>query len=74
LARRELTEPVAFSGAIGVGDFEGYLHMLAQIDGHLMARTRVDRDGLRAPMIADGELLYVYGNSGKLVAYKLQDF
>jgi outer membrane protein assembly factor BamB len=73
LARRELTEPVAFSGAIGVGDFEGYLHMLAQVDGHLMARTRVDSDGLRAPMIADGKLLYVYGNSGKLVAYKLQD-
>ncbi|MDF1692867.1 MAG: outer membrane protein assembly factor BamB [Zhongshania sp.] len=73
LARRELTEPVAFDGAIGVGDFEGYLHMLAQVDGHLLARTRVDSDGLRAPMIADGKLLYVYGNSGELVAYKLQD-
>lgn len=73
LARRELTEPVAFNGAIGVGDFEGYLHMLAQVDGHLLARTRVDSDGLRAPMTADGDLLYVYGNSGELVAYKLQD-
>ncbi len=73
LARRELTEPVAFDGTIGVGDFEGYLHMLAQVDGHLVARTRVDSDGLRAPMIADGKLLYVYGNSGELVAYKLQD-
>tara|TARA_R110000772_G_scaffold46687_2_gene106516 strand:- start:33725 stop:34876 length:1152 start_codon:yes stop_codon:yes gene_type:complete len=73
LARRELTEPVAFDGAIGVGDFAGYLHMLAQVDGHLIARTRVDSDGLRAPMIADGKLLYVYGNSGELAAYKLQD-
>lgn len=73
LARRELTEPVAFEGAIGVGDFEGYLHMLAQVDGRLLARTRVDSDGLRAPMTADGDLLYVYGNSGELVAYKLKD-
>ncbi|MBW2942587.1 outer membrane protein assembly factor BamB [Zhongshania aquimaris] len=73
LARRELTEPVAFEGAIGVGDFEGYLHMLAREDGHLLARTKVDGDGLRAPMTADGKLLYVYGNSGELIAYKLQD-
>ncbi|MBU0539991.1 MAG: outer membrane protein assembly factor BamB [Gammaproteobacteria bacterium] len=73
LARRELTEPVVFEGAIGVGDFEGYLHMLAKDDGRLIARTRADSDGLRAPMIADGKLLYVYGNSGELIAYKLQD-
>jgi outer membrane protein assembly factor BamB len=73
LARRELTEPVAFDGAIGVGDFEGYLHMLSMEDGRLIARKRVDSDGLRAPMIVDGKLLYVYGNSGELVAYKLQE-
>lgn len=73
LARRELTEPVAFDGAIGVGDFEGYLHMLSMEDGRLIARKRVDGDGLRAPMITDGKLLYVYGNSGELVVYKLQD-
>ncbi|CAA0078406.1 Outer membrane protein assembly factor BamB [Zhongshania aliphaticivorans] len=73
LARRELTEPVVFIDTIGVGDFEGYLHLLAREDGRLVARTRVDSDGLRAPMIADEKLLYVYGNSGKLVAYKLQD-
>jgi outer membrane protein assembly factor BamB len=73
LARRELTEPVAFDGAIGVGDYDGYLHMLAREDGHLIARTRADRDGLRAPLLTDGNLLYVYGNSGELLAYKLQD-
>lgn len=73
LARRELTEPVVFIDTIGVGDYEGYLHLLAREDGRLVARTRVDSDGLRATMIADEKLLYVYGNSGKLVAYKLQD-
>ncbi|POP51802.1 outer membrane protein assembly factor BamB [Zhongshania marina] len=73
LARRELTEPAVFDGAIVVGDFEGYLHVLAKDDGRLLARTRADSEGLRAPMIADGKLLYVYGNSGELIAYKLQD-
>ncbi|AKH70253.1 Beta-barrel assembly machine subunit BamB [Spongiibacter sp. IMCC21906] len=73
LARRELTEPAAFKGTVAVGDFDGYLHFLSQLDGRLVARTRVDSDGLRAPMLVDDKLLYVYGNSGELVALKLQD-
>ena len=73
LARRRLTEPAALSGVIVVGDFEGYLHLIGQLDGQLQGRTRHDSDGLRAPMLVDGKLLYVYGNSGKLAAYKVQD-
>ena len=73
LARRRLTEPAALSGVVAVGDFDGYLHLLGQLDGQLIGRTRVDSDGLRAPMAVDGKLLYVYGNSGKLVAYKVTD-
>ncbi len=73
LARRRLTEPAALSGVVAVGDFDGYLHLLGQLDGQLVGRKRVDSDGLRAPMAVDGKLLYVYGNSGKLVAYKIQD-
>lgn len=73
LARRELTEPAAIGGGIAVGDLEGYLHLLSQVDGSLMARTRVDSDGLRAPMAVSGKLLYVYSNDGELVAYKIQD-
>ena len=56
-----------------MGDFEGYLHLIGQLDGQLQGRTRHDSDGLRAPMLVDGKLLYVYGNSGKLAAYKVQD-
>ncbi len=73
LARRILTEPAALSGVVAVGDFDGYLHLLGQLDGQLVGRKRVDSDGLRAPMAVDSKLLYVYGNSGKLVAYKIQD-
>lgn len=73
LARRRLTEPAVLSGVVAVGDFDGYLHLLGQLDGQLVGRSRVDSDGLRSPMLVDGRLLYVYGNSGKLVAYKIQD-
>ena len=71
LRLRRATSPVAFNNYLAVGDFEGYLHLLSQIDGRIVGRTRVDSDGLRSNIIADGRTLYVYGNSGRLVAYRL---
>ena len=72
LLRRRLTAPVAFDSYIAVADFEGYLHLLAQTDGRLVSRVRVDRKGVRVPVIAQGSTLYVYGNSGDLAAYQLR--
>ncbi len=72
LLRRKLTAPVAFSSYVAVADFEGYVHLLAQTDGRLVGRVRVDRKGVRVPPIALGDTLYVYGNSGNLVALKLR--
>ncbi len=71
LRLRRVTSPVAFNNYLAVGDFEGYLHLLSQIDGRIVGRTRVDSDGLRSNIIADGRTLYVYGNSGRLAAYRL---
>ena len=50
LARRRLTAPTTWGSYVAVGDFEGYLHLLSQVDGHLVARTRVDSSGQRAPL------------------------
>ena len=72
LLRRNLTAPVAFSSFVAVADFEGYVHLLAQTDGRLVARKRVDSKGVRAAPIVIGDTLYVYGNSGDLVALKLE--
>lgn len=72
LTRRRLTAPVAWDSYVAVGDFEGYLHLLSQVDGRLIARTRVDSDGLRARPQVAGELLIVYANNGDLVAYRLE--
>ncbi|AQZ96759.1 outer membrane protein assembly factor BamB [Halopseudomonas phragmitis] len=72
LIRRQLTAPVAFSSYVAVADFEGYVHLLAQTDGRLVGRIRVDRKGVRVAPIALGDTLYVFGNSGDLAALKLK--
>lgn len=72
LARRQLTTPAVFSSNVAVGDLEGYLHLLSQVDGRFVGRERVDSDGLRARPLVVGDWLYAYGNSGKLVAYTLR--
>lgn len=71
LQRRRLTAPVTFSSYVAVADFEGYVHLLAQTDGRLVGRVRVDRKGVRVAPIVVGDTLYVFGNSGDLVALKL---
>jgi outer membrane protein assembly factor BamB len=71
LAWRGLSRPVPVSSYLAVADFKGYLHFLSQVDGEFVARLRPDGDGVRADMIDDGTVLYVYTNSGKLIAYDL---
>jgi outer membrane protein assembly factor BamB len=61
-----------FSSYVAVGDFEGYLHLLSQVDGRFVGRTRIDSAGLRAQPLVVGDWLYVYGNSGKLVALTIK--
>jgi len=64
--------PVSFNNYVAVGDFEGYVHLMSQVDGRFVGRTRVDRDGIRAPMLASGNTLYVFGNSGELTALSVR--
>jgi len=69
LLRRRLSGPQIFGDYVAIVDFEGYMHVLNQSNGELAARDRVDSDGVRAPMLTDGKTLYVYGNSGDLMAF-----
>jgi outer membrane protein assembly factor BamB len=68
---REISKPVSFNNYIAVGDFEGYLHLLSQVDGRFVGRIRVDRAGLRS-IQSRGGVLYAYGNGGNLVAYRVE--
>jgi outer membrane protein assembly factor BamB len=69
LTRRKLSAPATVGSYVVVGDFEGYLHFMSQVDGHFVARARADSDGVRADMIADGDRLYVFGNDGELSCF-----
>ncbi|MXX06632.1 MAG: outer membrane protein assembly factor BamB [Gammaproteobacteria bacterium] len=72
LEHRALTGPKTVGNYIVVADFEGWLHVISQIDGRIVGRMRVDNDGVRANILADGSRLYVYGNSGTLMALAIQ--
>lgn len=72
LARRQLSAPEVFSSYVAVGDLEGYLHLLSQVDGRFVGRQRIDSDGLRARPLVVGDMIYVFGNSGKLEALTIR--
>lgn len=72
LSRRELSGTAVVGNTVVVGDAEGYVHLLAQSDGRIVGRKRVDGDGVRVKPLVDGGLLYVYGNSGDIVAYRVE--
>lgn len=69
---RRLTAPATFNNYVAVADFEGYVHLLSQLDGRIVGRVQVDGDGVRARPLAANNTLYVYGNSGRLTALALQ--
>jgi outer membrane protein assembly factor BamB len=71
LAYRELSRPTPVGSYVAVADFEGYVHVLSQDTGEFVGRVSVDDDGARADMVSEGNVLYVYGNSGELVAYEI---
>lgn len=71
LAYRSLSRPTPVSSYVAVGDFEGYVHVMSQVDGELVGRVRADSDGVRADMVSVDNVLYVYGNSGDLIAYEI---
>jgi outer membrane assembly lipoprotein YfgL len=72
MQRRRLSAPLGFSNYVAVGDAQGYVHLLSQSDGRFVGRVKVDGKGVRANMLAQGNILYVYGNGGTLSAYRIE--
>jgi outer membrane protein assembly factor BamB len=71
LGYRELSRPTPVSSYVAVVDLEGYLHLVSQVDGEFVGRVKAGGGGARADMIANGNLLYVFTNSGSLIAYEI---
>ena len=72
LGFRDLSRPTPVSSYVAVVDFEGYLHLLSQVDGEIVGRTKVDSSGARADMLTRGNRLFVFTNDGALKAYDVQ--
>ncbi len=72
LKHRVVTAPVTTGSYIAVGDFDGYLHIIAQSDGRFVGRRRVDGDGIQSPVVADGNRLFIIGNSGRLSVFEIE--
>ena len=71
-ANRGLSGPSAVGSYVVAGDFEGYLHVISQVDGRIVGRTKVDSSGIRSrPLVVD-DVIYVYTNGGDLAALKIQ--
>lgn len=73
LAYRGLTAPEPFLDFVVVADVEGFVHLLSRSDGHIAGRIELDSKGINARPLVVGDTLYVYGNSGKLAAFSLQE-
>jgi outer membrane protein assembly factor BamB len=69
LLRREPTLPVPFHTAVAVGDFDGYIHFMSNLDGELVARVRLDGSAVTGNPLVVADRLYVQSDSGKLAAY-----
>ncbi len=66
LHNRAPTTPLVSGQHLVVGDSEGYLHWLAAEDGRFVGRIQVDKAGVSAPVLAYGDAVVSYGESGNL--------
>ncbi|MBO9492675.1 outer membrane protein assembly factor BamB [Thalassotalea sp. G20_0] len=67
---RQLSAPAAFSSYVVVGDGEGYVHLLSQVDGSQAGRFKADSSAIKAQPLVDGDLILVLSADGELVALK----
>jgi outer membrane protein assembly factor BamB len=68
LHQRRLSAPLVYRDYVVVGDFEGYVHFLAQDDGRLVGRVQIGREAIAPRLVTDGAAVYVYGKGGDLAA------
>ena len=72
LSYRQLTAPLTVADYVLVGDYEGYVHILSQLDGSIVGREKVDSDGFFVqPQLAGESVVYIYGNGGQLTALRI---
>jgi outer membrane protein assembly factor BamB len=69
LTYRELGESLAIGRVVLMGDAQGYVHALNQVNGEMVARIRHDSSSITAAPIAVGGLILIQSQGGKIAAY-----
>ena len=72
LGYRQLSRPIPVSSYVATVDLEGYLHLLSQVDGNIVGRSKIAGGPARADMIAANGRLFVLDDQGKLSAFELE--
>lgn len=72
LLRRGMGNTSTWVNYVVTVDYEGYLHVLSQVDGRIVGRLRVDDEMTRSPLLVNDNRLYVLNNSGRITAYSLK--
>lgn len=70
LFKRVLSDPLAYSNYIVMGDEKGYVHVLAQSDGRMLGRHKLGKS-LRSPMIEEAGIVYAMNRKGTLAALRI---
>ena len=68
---RELSTPITLEDTIVVGDFEGYLHVMAKEDGRLVGRTNLGKQPIQTSPSPSAAISYIVDTSGRLAAYTI---
>ena len=69
--RRALTIPTPFNTTVVVGDYQGYLHFLSNINGKQMARVRFGRDAITSKPLVMGNRLFIQSDNGNIGAFEI---
>lgn len=72
LLRRNPTAVHIFDNYLVVGDYQGYVHVMSRLTGKIVGRKKVTDFGIQAEPISKRDLLYVYGEEGRLVALEFK--
>lgn len=72
LGYRELSRPTPVSSYVATVDLEGYLHLLSQVDGSIVGRSKVSGGPARADMIVANGRLFIFSDAGQLAAFELE--
>jgi outer membrane protein assembly factor BamB len=72
LHQRRLTAPAIYENYVVVGDLEGYVHWLSNIDGRQLGRVQVTDTAIDARPVVIDNTIYVYAKDGTLAAIKVK--